>query len=120
MVSRADLLGKASAILQTLAGLARSQKTRPPPAHFANDLNRLRVLVLEAYPSVDERLIGPQIATAWKDDAEVSVADYASLEAYVRQIHNLLVAQPEVIGTVPDATGSQLADEGFGWYCSDG
>jgi hypothetical protein len=101
MVTVAQLTAKVEAFIEALSTLTRGQLLRKPPASCAFDYNRVRILLLELFPHLDERIIGPRAETVWHEDGEYSEIDYATLRLYVLEIRKQLqLATPQTGGVV--------------------
>jgi hypothetical protein len=107
MVTIAQLTAKVEAFIEAISTLTRGQLLRKPPASLALDYNRARVLLLELFPTLDERIIGPRAETVWHEDGEYSAIDYATFRLYALEI----LKQLQLLGLPDNGPGNNIGGE---------
>ncbi len=88
--SKQELSAKADAFVISLGKLTQKERQQMPSKHYGDDYNKLRQLVLDAFPAKAD-LLPPQVVTQVTMGIDQTRARYVELHTYALQIQNILI-----------------------------
>ena len=109
-ISLTQVYAKAKAFVDSLGKLPPDQYAAVPTGQYGREYSMLRSLALQVQPSIDLRLLGPNVTVSpLADGREVCEASFAEIETYARQIMEQLALLLHAPSTPPDSHASSPA-----------